>query len=188
MSPRVKRPTLPPPPPKSTEPLTSKEVAEFMRDDRWEEWWNNRWPRVEAYHCQDVFCKKVEIEAHFCRKHHPDKLEPPYYLGTYLHTAVDDEWCRVDHAIIGKRVGKVRHLDGNPVNNRPENLRYLSYKNAQRVYALEHSLWEDAERAVHPTDPNSLDLLPNRARLIFQEKLADEADPEKVTMWPVSKS
>ena len=188
MSPRYERGPVVLPDPKPLDPLTSEDVADLKSDDRWEGWWNNRWPEVELYHCLDPRCRRVEVEVHFCKKHHPDGLAPFYDLGKHLELRVDDEWIRIDHAVIGKRVSRVSHLDGNPVNNRPENLRYLSYSDAKRVYVLEHSLWKDAERAVHPTDPNSLDLLPNRARLIFQEKLADEADPEKVTMWPVSKS
>jgi len=93
-------------------------------------WWKNRWPKFQLYKCSHNGCPELLMSPGACAAHGGDKrpamkLDPDYRIVVLI----DKDYVPLHRLIVQAAKGMhTHHRDGNPWNNRWDNLEELSPK------------------------------------------------------------
>lgn len=90
-------------------------------------WWENRWPRFELYCCAAPGCKELLFGPGACAEHGGDRRPTMKFDGSlHIVVLVGKDYMPLHRLVTQAPPGmQTHHRDGNPWNNRWENLEVL---------------------------------------------------------------
>ena len=112
---------------RKSQPIKGPEVLSTL-PKKWQKWWADRYPKFDLYRCAAPGCSELLFFPGACSEHGGDR-RPPVRLDSDGHIIIlfGEDYIPLHRLITQPKPGlQTHHRDGNPWNNRWENLEALT--------------------------------------------------------------